>query len=482
MRLPLISLKNVFESSTLMTLFSLSSKSLVFVIVTPFLLSTFTVEEIALWYILGVFINLQSLADFGFYNTFVRTIALSLSGGCTTIEDLNRIQDLNRNVGDANISLAGSIIGTMRRVYNSLTFVIFIVLLLLSPLLYKSVSVIANPLEGWLCWIVVVLFSVINFWGRPYSNFLLAQNEVALVRKWEGVFNMIAMIANLIVISFFKSLLLLVLSNQIWILINVIRNRYLANNSGCYSFRDFASYKYNKVVMSYIWPLAWRAGLSSLITRGVVGASGLIYAQFGSAASASSYLFAEKLYTSLRAFAIAPFYSKIPLLVTLRGQEKIKEWESTSQRCMLYASSILVLGIIFFDLFGSYLFCIIKSNVVFPNHSLWLLIGWAYLLHRYGAMHTQLYTTINKVNSHISDLITGVIMILFWFFLAKDLDVYVFPLGMLTGYLGFYIWYAGYYSYRNIMRSIFSFEAKANLPPFLVLLLYTLVIAIISRY
>ena len=458
-----------------MTLFSLSSKSLNFILITPFLLASFSSEEIAFWYLLGIFINMQALADFGFYNTFVRFIALALSGGCSKIEDFKRIEKMGRTITSPNISLAGRIIGTMKRTYVILTSLLIFVLLLLSPLLLQNVNSLEDPAIGWTCWGIVIFFSFINFVGRPYSNFLLAQNKVALVRRWEGYFNSIALVLNILVVVFSKSLILLVFTNQICVALNVVVNRYLVENvEGIYKYHCFRATTYDKEVFRYIWPQAWRAGLSSLTTQGVVSASGLIYAQVSTAASASSYLFAEKLYTAMRAFSTAPFYSKIPLLVTLRGQEKVREWEQVAQKGMFYASSIMVFGIIFFDLLGSYLFSIIKSNVDFPDHILWLLLGWAYLLHRYGAMHTQLYTTINKVNSHISDIVAGIIMIIVWIFCLNVLGVYVFPVGMLCGYLGFYIWFAGYFSYKVIYSPIIQFELKANMIPYAILLVYTL--------
>lgn len=466
----------IFESPTMMTLFSFASKSLSFVIITPFLLTNFTTENIALWYLLGVFINLQSLADFGFYNTFVRFIALALSGGCSSVEDFNKIEDKNRNVGNPNEQLAGLVIGTMKKVYSILTIILLIALICCSPLLSKNIQETSNVTEGWACWSIVIIFSVINFMGRPYSNFLLAQNKVALVRKWEGIFNIIALLVNVIVVLTVDSLLLLVLTNQIWIFVNLLRNRYLARTiKQGYKYQTFDRYGYNKKIMQFVWPLAWKAGLSSLTTQGIVSASGLIYAQFCPAAAASSYLFAEKLYTSMRSFAQAPFYSKVPLLVTLRGQEKIHEWERIAQRGMFWASCIFVLGIIFCDSFGEDFFGLIKSNIQFPNHRLWLLMGWAYILHRYGAMHTQLYTTINKVNSHISDIISGLIMITVWMLFVNKLDVYVFPIGMLCGYLLFYIWYAGYYSYKVIESHPLRFELKANMLPLVCLFVYTII-------
>lgn len=467
--------KRIFDSPTLMTLFSLTSKSLSFILITPFLLSSFLPEEIAMWYLLGLFINMQALADFGFYNTFVRVIALALSGGCSTLEDLNKIENRNRMIGMPNTELAGNIIGTMKRVYLILTLLLALIMLLLSPTLSKNVYQLSDPTEGWAAWAIVIIFSTINFYGRPYSNYLLSLNKVALVRKWEGCFNIIALLVNIVVVLKVKSLLLLVITNQIWILVNVLVNRYLCEHTETFKFSSFNCYKYDKNVMESIWPLAWRAGLSSVTTQGIVSASGLIYAQFCDAASASTYLFAEKIYNALRSFAQAPFYSKVPYLVNLRGRNELEQWTKVAQKGMFMASLLMAIGIIVLDAIGVFVFKLINSNIEFPNHTLWLLLGWAYLLHRYGAMHTQLYTTINKVNSHISDLASGIIMVLVWWLFADKLDVYVFPIGMLCGYLGFYDWFAGYYSYKVMILSPFRFEIKANAIPFFLLLFYTIV-------
>ena len=86
-------MKKIENSPTLMTLFSLSSRPLSLILITPLLLTCFSAEEIALWYLLGTFINLQSIADFGFYNTFVRALAYSFSGGCTTVNDMININN-----------------------------------------------------------------------------------------------------------------------------------------------------------------------------------------------------------------------------------------------------------------------------------------------------------------------------------------------------------------------------------------------------
>lgn len=474
-------LKKLFNrfnnSSTFMTWFSLGSRPIGFVILIPLILTKLTTEEIALWYLFGTFINLQVLADFGFYNTFVRLISFSLSGGCNSAEDLNRIESQKRDVkASPNIELVGQIIGTMKSIYRWLTLAVFIILVVCSPLLSKSIEVLETPFEGWLGWFIIIFGTSIKFSSRRFSNFLLGQNKVALVRRWEGFFSIFAVTSNFLVMFFSNSLFLLVISNQVWTIAGYFRNRYLAYNNDKLSYKLFEASKYDKKIFKITWPLAWKSGISSLTSQGTANASGILYAQFNEPALIGTYLFAIKIITVVRSFSQAPFYSKIPLLSLLRGKNDLYNWEKNAQKGMFIGSMVMVLGVIGFDLVRDYLLIFIDSNIQFPDPLLWLSLGLAYLLHRYGAMHTHLYTTINKVNSHISDTISSIIMIIFWIAFYNELSVMVFPIGMIVSYLGFYVWFAGYYSYKFISSNPLKFEIKANLIPFITILTYILIV------
>lgn len=464
----------LIDSPTIMTWFSFGSKPISFLLLLPLILTKFSKPEIALWYLFSTFISFQILADFGFYNTFVRIISYSLSGGCNSVQDLVNLESKSRKIDKPNLTLTGDIIGTMKYVYGWLTLIAIIVLICCSPLLSRSINLTNKIEEGWFAWIFIIIGSTFNFAGRKFTNFLLGQNKVALVRKWEGVFSVAALVSNIVVVYWFQSLVLLVFTNQIWLVIGFFRNRYLANNNKYLSYSYFKSYKFNKEIFKITWPLAWKSGFSSFSSEGTSYISGIFYAQYGNAEQIAIYLFALRIMTIIRSFALAPFYSKIPLLSSLRGKNNVKMWEITAQRSMLIASFVMVVGIIGFGILGNYYFVAIKSSIKFPDKVLWLSLGFAFMLHRYGAMHTQLYTTLNKVNSHISDFISSIIMFAFWFIFHEKFAILVFPYGMIVSYLSFYVWYSAYFSYKHINMSVLKFEYKANLFPFILFFLYIL--------
>jgi len=99
-------------------------------------------------------------------------------------------------------------------------------------------------------------------------------------------------------------------------------------------------------------------------------------------------------------------------------------------------------------------------------------MGLAFFVERYGAMHLQLYSTTNHIIWHIANGIAGSIYILISLLLFKLVDVYAFPLGLISGYLGFYSWYSAIYSYRAFKLNFINFERHTVLAPLCIMICY----------
>ncbi len=473
-------IKRVWDSPTLNTMFSFVSKPLSFLIVLPLILNKFTPEEIALWYLFSLLASFQSIADFGFDNTFVRVISYTF-GGANEIRDYDSIEIKKINFKEVylNENLLKRIIGVMNYVYLRLSIIVFLILLSVSFFIQSSIVVLDNPIQGWVGWATIIIVSSANFYGRIYSNFMFGLNKVALVRRVEGFFSVLGIIASFIVLIFDGSFMLLVIVNQIWMLNNILRNWYLAKNINNGLLKKLTNNNYDREIFLKIWGPSWRGGISSLASQGVVILSGIIYSQYAiNAALLAEYLITLRFYAVIKGVSQAPFYSKIPLLAKLRAQGDLDQWLSKAKKGMIMGNYLMVSGIIGLGLMGELLFDMIASSISFPRAELWGLVGLAYFFQRYGAMHTQLYMTTNKVNNHISDSVSGILFLGISLILYNSLQVYAFPIGMIVGYGLFYSEYAAYYSFKVIPEGFFHFEARTNLIPFIILVCYLTTILI----
>jgi hypothetical protein len=465
-----------WQSPTMMTWLSYSTKALSLFGVLPLILKKFSPEDIVLWYLFSTIISLQSVADFGFRQTFSRFISYAYGG----VKDINiLLQCTNKpirfEVSDSiNVQLLHRIVSSMKHIYKWTTLFVFILLVVFGSLsLMTPIKLLVNASEGWYAWIIVLIISSINFYGKIYMNFLEGFNKIALVRRIESLTSLGAIATSIIVLIYFPSLFNLVLCNQLWVLVVTYRDWYLCRSIDNKIYLTVNTLlPFESLFFGVIWKPAWRSGLSGFMSVGLTNISSMIYAQFGSSVSVASFLLAMRIINQIKEISMAPFYSKISKMTILRVQSENNLLLLVSQRGMLVSNLVFIFSSVLIGSFSDQIIQIINSKVPFVDDKMWCLLTVAFALHRFGAMHVQLYTTTNHIISHIADGITGLIYIISNIILIKYIGIYSLPIAMIISYLGFYCWYAASYSYRSMRINPFAFELKASFFPFLLLIAY----------
>jgi O-antigen/teichoic acid export membrane protein len=465
-----------------MTWLSYSTKALSLFIVLPQVLKEFAPEDIVLWYLFFTIISLQSIADFGFRQTFSRLISYAFTGakeiGIFKKDSSNIVATTDE---EPNILLLNNIVSTMKYIYLRLTIVAFILMGVLGS--WSMITPINNTSDiksSWLCWIIVLVVSCVSFYGKIYMNFLEGINKIALVRRVETFTSIGSIVTSIVILYIAPSLINLVIANQVWVIIVTIRDWYL-----CYTI-DKNFYKkvskklpFDKELLKQIWHPAWRSGISGLMSVGLTNITGVIYAQIGTTFEVASYLLALRIINVIKEVSMAPFYSKIPLIAMLRVKNDLSSLVNAIKRGMFFSHMVYVFGFISVGLLSGTLLKLINSQVQFVSQPLWILLGLAFFAHRFGAMHMQVYMSTNHIISHIIDGISGVICIVFTILLSNYIAVYAIPVGMLIAYLGFFSWYAARYSYSSLQVKFWDFEKSTSLFAVLILLCYIFFKAII---
>jgi O-antigen/teichoic acid export membrane protein len=466
-------LKRLWHSPTLMTLGSYASRSLSIIIVLPLLLTRLSTEEISLWYLFSTVIAMQMLADVGFNATFSRSIAYAM-GGATykDIQELSRASIKNNN-GQPNWQTIEQICSTMRAIYLRLSLIAFILFATLGTYaLLKPISASVDKKSAWIAWGVILLVSIFTLFGNIYSAYLQGINQIALLRRWEVFTSLGAILTSFIVLLLGSGLLGLVIANQSWLVINIVRNRWLCRRVENSHFQHFKRQKIEPEIFEVVWPSAWRSGLGVFMTYGLVQLSSIVYAQISSASEIASYLLALRLIQIINQFSQAPFYSKLPILARLRSEGKLAQQVLVAKRGMALAYWIYVIGVLILGIFATPLLKFIGSNAEFVNPLLWSLMGLAIFAERYGAMHIQLYSTTNHIIWHIATGATGIIYIVVSLMLFNQIGVYAFPIATLAGYLSFYCWYSAKHSYSAFGLKFWSFERTTMIAPLSIVIIY----------
>ncbi|MCK8492777.1 hypothetical protein M0L20_12990 [Spirosoma sp. RP8] len=395
-------------------------------------------------------------------------------GGIEEITQVVSAKVVARKSDSPNWNLVGKIYANMAYLYGWLTALVIIVMGSLgSWSMVRPISFVKDAQSAWLAWGIIIIASACRFYGSIYSNYLEGLNKIALVRRWEALTSTAAISSSIIGLYISDSLLVLVFINQLWVFLSVIRNYFLSRTVENNKFKTIEiDYSFDRQLFRKIWPAAWRSGISGFMSNGLNNLSSVLYAQIGNSESIASYLLALRIIAQIREISMAPFYSKIPLYARLRVQGDMKQLIQKAQHGMFLSHLVFAIGVILVSITSNYLLEYINSDIKFVSNELWLLLSLAYFIHRYGAMHMQLYLTTNHVISHIADSISGIIFIVTSFTLINSLELYAIPIGMLSGYLGFYAWYAASFSINSLSISFYNFEKRVTTIPLLLFLFY----------
>ena len=297
-------LKKAWNSPTIMTWMSYSTKALTLFGVLPLVLKQFSSGDVVLWYLFSTIISLQSIADFGFRQTFSRIIAYAFGGA----KDIIVINSNNTSEAvtkiEPNILLLTSIVSTMKMIYVWLTIIVFVLMSILGTLsMIKPVNDSSNINHAWWSWGIIIIISCVNFYGKIYMNFLEGLYKIALVRRIETLTSIGGILSSITVLYFTPSLLNLVIVNQFWVLIVTIRDWYLCRTVDNRFYMQVSKKQpFDKYIFNKIWQPAWRSGVSGFMSVGLTNLTGLVYAQIGSTGAVASYLLAIRIVNQIKRY------------------------------------------------------------------------------------------------------------------------------------------------------------------------------------
>lgn len=467
----------LWNSPTFTTWLSFSSSVLYGIVLLPIVSIQLSKEELSVWFLLNIFIGLQMLGDLGFGSTFSRAISHAYGGANKINIFKNSEEQATKNkINKSNIpnwNLIHKLYSTTSFLYFVLSIVFIIVLGFLGYFsLIIPIDNLLNKNDGWYSFIIVLIGIFINFNGSKYRLFLQGINKVALIQRNQAIVSVSTIICSVFVILLTKSLVALILIQQIGVVIILLVFKYFSNKN----FQGskpvlFNDSKIDFKLIKSIFPIAWRSWLGILMGFGVGQISGIIVAQYGNSTQTSSYLLSIKLIDIVKNFANAPFYSKIPYMNQLFLLKDKKPLLTLATQRIKYTLLILTFSMGIIIIFANDILTLINSNVNLVNNNIFIILMLAAFFERYGALHIQLLSLSNNIIWHISNGISGALFIIIsCCFINFGLEpVFAFSTALLISYIAFYSWYCSYKSYAFYKMDFIKTEYKTTLIPIIVM-------------
>ena len=464
-----------WHSPTVTTWFSFVAKTMATAVVLPVALRRLPVEDINVWQLFSVFLNLQLLLDLGFCSTFTRAVAYCMAGAPSP-KSFAAGGHLPKNNGP-NVELLDRVLGAMRFSYHRLgiLFVVFLVLIG-TPLVFGPIQKCGDHISPWLAWASIVGAAYANMRTSYLSVALQGLNAVALARRWDALTSVFWICTATIALTMGGGILamsVLILATSIGL---ALRNRALCKTVLRPVLDCIPKARKDFEIMSVLWPGTWRTGVSVLMSFGVFQMASVANAQIVSSESSAGFMLCMRVMQMVNQFSMAPFYSKLGLLPALRatGQTgKLLMVATKAMRNSLWSYSICYGAV---GLLAPPVLRWLRPEIIFPSSTMVVLLGATFFIERFAAMHLQLYMTGNDVISHVANGVTGTLCIITAMLLVPSFGSIGFAVGLLTGYLLFYSWYPVWHSYREFQFKFSEFETRTSLGPFLTFIAISTVI------
>jgi hypothetical protein len=167
--------------------------------------------------------------------------------------------------------------------------------------------------------------------------------------------------------------------------------------------------------------------------------------------------------------SMAPFYSKLPLFAANYASGNIGALISVARQGMARAHWVYVAAVLFIAVIAEPTLAFIGSQTPFLGTTMWLFLGVAFFVERYGAMHLQFYSLSNDIFWHVANGISGSIFLATSLLLLPHVGIAAFPVGIIFGYAGFYSWFSACRAYRHYNIAMWEFERHSSLVPLMLL-------------
>jgi hypothetical protein len=439
------------------------------VVILPILANRLPEADLELWLLFSNVTVLVMMASFGFDVTFIRLIAYGLAGRrVSEMRDLSGGTD-NPAGSPADESTLVRIIAFLRRMFLRIALCALAVAIVpgslaLSPTVARS----SNPSASWLSWGIVSVGCFVAVYGLVYTSILQGFNRIALLRRWEAIFGLGAVVSVVVAVLVSPSLLTAVAVWQAFGLAAFARNHWLAHRikpvQAAKSVRSHA----DKELWDIAWPVAWRSGATTLGSHGLIQASGIIYSLLPNPAQLAGYLLSLRLFQILYQIAGVPFHSHVPLMARLRasgtgGADHLQIARKVMRR--VYATVVLGVAVVAF--LGNPILRLV-SPALQLDPMVWWTLGFALLFQLYGGMLASLYALSNRVFGHIAIIVFGLTYYGFGLVLTPQLSDFGLALALLIGCVAAAA-YAAWKTYPALGIRAWHFERGVSLPALYVL-------------
>lgn len=462
-------LKRIVNSSILSSWFNTAITTLSAIIAIPIVITKLSVEEVNVWFLIGTITAISQGLINGFSITFMRFIAYVHSGVALSEFRSIKIKLEESYSSKVNKAELEDVLQLMRSLYAIIALLFLISLFVVGDLILKKpISAIhGDQHEAWTAWYVVLGVSSLNLYLSYFRVFLMGINKITLIQKTSGLINLIGLLAILLVLFFFPSLLNIVVVYQLVACSIMIAMSILAVRKMGLLDVKLTGFGFKKNVFSLVWESAWKSSITTISANLIAHISGILVAQFFNPAQSASFLFTKRIFMIIERFTQTTFQARLPRIAKYRGRGDFKKLIPLLKETQRIAFAVLLGFYIALLLMGEYVLSLINTNVELGNTLLLAIFSFSILFRRWSGMNMGVSNQANYILDYITVPVGGAVFFAI-IFLFNNVGIHIYPLAQVISILAVSPIIIMRF-YKVIKTDFVSYEKNVFLPALFVL-------------
>ncbi|QLG45243.1 MATE family efflux transporter [Costertonia aggregata] len=404
-------MKNIFRNPMFTSWIFTGSKMIVLLVLTTLIVKKFSVGEIALWYLFTSIQGFAHLFDIGFSSTIIRFTAYSAAN-----KDPNHFSK--------SFQL---LYGSMNTVFAILVLFVMGFFVAIGFLSVNEVVQENNITHGFTAFLILALIMPINFFLKKNDAFIKGLNQISLFNNWNAILYFVSGVATIIAIWMDLPFYIVVLTNQLFNVVNSIKNVFLLRSIVNFKFNIFR-FSFDKEILLEYWRPTWKSALISFSSNGANNLINIMIPNFFGVEIIASYLFSMRIIQFVNEFSWPPFYAYLPEFIKKYKQGDVLYTAKKAYSKLEFSIVLLILGITALSVTADFALSLINAKTTFIPIPLMVFLLLMLILERFTAMHSQIIMFSNDIEHYKQYLFLSISFIGLTFGLINIFGLYAIPL------------------------------------------------------
>lgn len=383
------------------------------VFVLPLVLVKFNAVEISIWFLFTTIMGLAALADSGFGATLIRATSYLYSGAKNIPKNLQEFRKIEEKNSSVNISGIIALVQTSNILYLAISVLATILVFSVGSFFVDNlISKSQNQSELWLAFYLLIATVFIRMQSVKWNSFLQGFDKVALQKQIETIFGSIRVSAFLVILFLDMNILQLVIADLLLTLAIFISTKVVVNSLfSKWSIINTNKLKYNKEILTSIFPSAWRYGAMQWGGYLTNFSNSLIVSQLPDPKIIASFFVTQRIIFFTRQLAQVTVYAKLPTVFQMMSKHQFLELKEFTAKAIQIGLAMLIAILIGVGVLGDLILYLISVETRLVSTEVFIIMAISIVLEYHHAAHAQIYMGSNHVPFLFPALISGILIL-----------------------------------------------------------------------